>query len=109
MPVSLLRSSSLPVKVITGCRASGSAPASAAGSSTDSPYAPLVCTSILPWRSAPVLASPLTRPGSGSSGTVSRMSWAAATTSSGLDGVRPSRSAAHRWEVSDTPLAATTR
>ena len=56
-------STGVPVKVIAGCSASGSAPARSAGWRTPAPKRPEVCTSSWPGRTAPVCASPDTRLG----------------------------------------------
>jgi hypothetical protein len=80
IPASLSMSSGLPVKVITGCSASGSAPRRTAGSSTASPCRPLAWASSLPRIGAPAEASPATRAGSTSSGTVSSTRSALAST-----------------------------
>src|SRR6185436_16276470 len=102
-------SSTRPVNVITGCRASGSTSCSAAGASTDTPCAPEVCTTIWPARKLPAAARPRTRPGSTSSGTASstRSAWAA-TSSGGSSGTSGSSAAARRTDSRDTPEVATT-
>jgi membrane protein YdbS with pleckstrin-like domain len=100
----------VPVKVMTGCSARGSAPTRAAGWSTRKPCRPLVCTSSWPGRIAPAAASPATRSGSVSSGTVTSASRARRSTSTGsTSGTPGSRVAARRREACDTPEAATTR
>ena len=109
IPASRSRSSGRPVNVMTGCKASGSAPRRVAGSSTRVPYRPLACTSRRPSSGAPVAASPATRLGSASSGTVSRTRSAAARTAAGClrgtpGSIRPARST----EASDTAETATT-
>ena len=109
-PVSRARSSGRPVKVITGCSASGRAPCRVAGSSTRTPYRPLVCTTSWPARTSPAAASPSTSPGSVSSGTVSRTRSAAASTSGGgSTGVPGSSASTRRRDASDTADTATTR
>src|SRR5258708_1359252 len=109
IPASLSMSSGRPVKVMTGCRARGSAPARTAGSSTARPWRPLACATRRPSRSAPVAASPATSPGRTSSGTVSSTRSAADTTCAGCLIAVPGRSRRiPRRGASDTADAATT-
>ncbi len=68
------KSTSVPVNVMAGCRAIGSAPRSVSGSSTATPCAPLVWATIVPSRTTRALASPPTRPARSSSGTASSSS-----------------------------------
>ncbi len=109
VPRSRSTSSPRPVNVITGCSASGSAPWRTAGSSTDTPYRPLAWASMRPCSGAPVAASPATRPGSASSGTVSMARSARRRTWLGSVITAPGKFAcARRSEASDTADAATT-
>ncbi len=98
----------MPVKVITGCSASGSAPTRVAGSSTLVPNRPVACTTNWPGVTAPVSARPATSPPSTSSGTVSSTrSLASITCAVDLSGM-PGRSAStRRRESSETAYAAT--
>src|SRR3984885_4013606 len=82
-PLILSTSSSRPVKVMTGCSASGSAPALVAGSSIRTPCAPLAWATSRPAYGAPGAASHSTRPGSTSSGTVISTRSASASTCAG--------------------------
>ena len=73
------------------------------------PYRPLVCAISRPASGASVAASPATRPGSASSGTVSRARSTAASSSGGRmtdapGSIRPARSS----DRSDTAETATT-
>src|SRR3984885_12250859 len=108
-PVSRSRSSGRPVNVMTGCRASGSAPRAVAASRTAVPYRPLVCAISRPASGASVAARPATRPGSASSGTVSRARSTAASSSGGRMTDAPgSKRPARSSDRSDTAEIATT-
>ena len=108
-PVSRSRSRAVPVNVIAGCRASVIAPwCSRAGSSTATPWRPLVCDDDLVGLPEPGAArDACTRSGKVSSGTARSTSSARATTvATSARGTPGSRSAARAWLASDTAYAA---
>jgi len=99
----------VPVNVIAGWMARGSAPAARAGSSTSSPWTPEVCTTIWPTCHSPRVAAPATTSAMASSGTVTSTTSARRITSWGVRTSTPGRSSSARSrEASETAVTPTT-
>src|SRR6478609_7551788 len=107
---SLVRSRLMPVNVMAGCSASGTAPAARTGCRIPTPKRPEVCATSWPGCQAPSLASPFTSGPRASSGTASRTSSARSTMSCTSKIGTPGRSVSTRSllasETADAPMTA---